>query len=196
MKKESAYDFLLRMAIPAVAFPAELKKEGNKTDYSNKVVWECISRAHRDVLAGRKNVRDYSSNRENGLNKVAKELYFQITENKGRISSEKLIAHFVNEKGYRIGTTQKLVNMTLKYMFLLQLFGKLEGYSIKEDDCDCPLDSRILDSIGEGDRKWTNDFKKNDNDDSYKVYSNIQNKIKDKQAAGSKLLYDFEKWQN
>ncbi len=205
MDINDTYDFLLRAAIPEIVEPEKLPKDlrwekgqrkKKEKDYSSKkLVWECISRAHRDVLTGRNNIRDYSSKKEDGINRIALELYVRITKpvNSEPLSSSVLIKHFVEEKRYRIGPVQKLVNMTLKYMFLLQLFKKLDKYNISEDDCDCPLDSIILNSLGMDEIKWTKDFI-SDDIDGYQNYRNIQNKIKVIQGNKSKLSYDFENW--
>ena len=37
-------------------------------------------------------------------------------------------------------------------------------FNINENDCDCPLDSKILERLGRNDNKWTKDFKINDKD--------------------------------
>ncbi len=201
MEIKDTFDFLLRAAIPEITennkLPEELRLENGKKkveDYaSKKMVWECIYRAHRDVLTGRKNVSDYAAG--GVLNPIALELYGMII-NKAEdeeLSSSALINDLLKEKR-RIGPVQKLVNMTLKYMFLLQLFGKLKRYNIREEKCDCPLDSIILGSLGMGNVKWTMDFKIDD--DKYETYDNIQDKIAKRQGNESKLLYDFKNWKS
>ena len=211
MEIKDTYDFLLRATIPEIIennkLPEDLRwKRGQKNQKvieegysSKKLVWECISRAHHDVLSGRKNVEDYSSRKSKGLNKIALDLYDIIIglHNSTKISSNLLIDHLMAKKedGYRIGPIQKLVNMTLKYMFLFQLFGKLEEYQINENDCDCPLDSRIMEKLEMGEVKWTKDFENTDNIDGYQKYKDVQRKIKEIQGVKSKLSYDFENWQ-
>ena len=117
MDINDTYDFLLRAAIPEIAEPEKLpkdlrwekgqrKKKEKEKDYSSKkLVWECISRAHRDVLTGRNNIRDYSLKKDDGINRIALELYVRITKpvNSEPLSSSVLIKHFVEEKRYRIG---------------------------------------------------------------------------------------------
>lgn len=209
MKKEDTYAFLIRAAIPEITekkkLPEDLrwkKDKGKKEEIekekeykSNKLIWECIYRAHRDVLSGRDNVRDYSKiiDKDTGLNSFALELYGIITspEREVPMSSDALINKLLDFNG-RIGSVQKLVNMTLKYMFILQLYGILEGYDIEETNCHCPLDSRILESLGMSDFKWTSDFKTKDCDDGYAKYKEIQKSFKEK----SGLAYDFEMWQH
>ncbi len=199
MTKEDTFNFLLRAAIPEIEdfnkLPEDLqweprerrRKEQEPGYFSKKLIWECVYRAHRDVLTGRKFVKNYAKS-------AAQKLYSEIInpQNTKELSSEELIDYIVSA-GYGIGPTQKLVNMTLKYMFLLQLFGKLKGYSIKEEDCDCPLDSIILESLGMGDAKWTKDFEASDGK-TKKSYKEIQEKIKELQGSKSKLSYDFEHW--
>ena len=132
MKKEDTYDFLLRAAIPSIddskRLPEELRRERGKK-------------------------------KENGINVIALFLYTTITDYLGELSSEYLINELLNKyEDSGIGVIQKLVNMTLKYMLILQLFDRLDGYIIAESSCDCPLDSRISDSLGMSDLKWTKDF--------------------------------------
>lgn len=203
MKKEDTFDFLLRAAIPEVTekkkLPEELRNNKDKEDYSEKkLVWECISKAHRDVLSGRKYVANYSSMKDGDINKAALKLYKIITgEQKIKLSSNYLINQMMSEEGYRIGTVQKLVNMTLKYMFLLQLYEKLEGYDIAEDTIDCPLDSIILRKLKRGNIKWTKDFQNDEKLDGRDMYDKIQGEIAVEQnkKSKSKISYDFENWQ-
>ncbi len=212
MNKDDVYDFLLRATVPEILeanrLPLELrwekgrKKEKEKEEgYSTrKLVWECISRAHRDVLSGRKNVTCYSNEKDGEINKIALSLYGYITNPTPDIpiSSEALINKLVlKDKVIGIGVAQKLVNMTLKYMFIMQMFGKLKEYNINENDCDCPLDSRILSSLGFEYNKWTNDFITEDNSNSCDIYNKIQKKIDEKQGNNkSRLSYDFDYWQH
>jgi len=211
MKKEDIYDFLLRAAIPCIdeakRLPEDLQwKRGKKEEkqsedgyLSKKLVWECIARAHRDVLTGRKNVEEkYSSKKnEDGINVIALFLYNVIIKNPDKLSSKYLIDRLMNEcEDCGIGVIQKLVNMTLKYMFILQLFDKLDGYIIAESSCDCPLDSRILDSLGMSDLKWTKDFNASNRKESKKNYDIIQGEIAKRQKGQSKLAYDFANWQS
>ena len=193
-------DFLVRAAIPQVSDEDRLPCRKNVNGRENVIersnlLWDAIYRAHRDVLTGRKNVVDYSKQKTSkkgeevaGVNSVAQALYFKIksaTESE-QLSSKKLIEFLVNEfkDDVPFGAIQKLVNMTLKYLFILQELGYLRTYGIpdiKEDDCDCPLDRIILNSIGHPETKWTCIDKDQ--------YNKIQNEIK---KPG--LKYDFENY--
>ena len=150
----------------------------------------------------RKNVEEkYSSKKnEDGINVIALYLYSEITnysDDSDKMSSEYLIIRLMNEyEDCGIGVIQKLVNMTLKYMFILQVFDKLDGYTIEESSCDCPLDSRIMDSLGKSDLKWTKDFNASNRKESKKNYDNIQGEIAKRQKGQSKLAYDFANWQS
>lgn len=210
MTISDTYDFLLRASIPRVTertkLPEDLRwtnghkiEKESEPEYSDKkLIWECICRAHRDVLSGRDNVTDYSSNTDSGFNKVSLELYYAITRADKRINpkSRDLIEHLLPCNNGHIGSTQKLVNMALKYMYLMQLFGKLSDFNINENDCDCPLDSIILERLGRNNNKWTKDFKINDGDDGYSIYVEIQNQIQRERGEKSRLSYDFENWQS
>lgn len=208
MEKEDTYDFLLRSLIPRIEEKTKLpdnlrwkrgkkKEKEDETEYaSKKLVWECIHKAHRDVLTGRRNVEDYIKLSERGLNSEALELYGLITNKTVRITSYDLIKGLMGDRKHRIGPTQKLVNMTLKYMFIMQLYGVLNVYNINEEDCDCPLDSIVLGSLGREGCKWTKDFANNKTENGYEVYTTIQREISEIQSGKSKLSYDFEKWQS
>ena len=186
MRKEDMFDFLLRAAIPA---NKENSYPSNAKNKNERLAWDCIKRANRDVLTGRFWMVSYITKSK----KIEKSLYDTIvsTANKG-LKSEELIKQLSDEyKGVEFGALQKLVNMTLKYLFILQLFGKLETkeFTIDEDDCDCPLDSNILSTIkGYNNIRWTKDL-------DWDIYKKIQNAISDKNS-GARLKYDFDKWQS
>lgn len=209
---EDTYAFLLRSTVPEITdkkkLPKDLQwknthdKEMKKRDsdyHMKKLVWECISRAHRDVLSGRKNVVDYSQKGNNDLNPWTMKLYEAIvgTGKVEKLSSKNLIDQLLGESEKGIGPIQKLVNMTLKYMFLMNLYGFLRGYYVDPKDCDCPLDSRILISLHMPQKQWTRDFVNDEATDQNRrrVYEGIQELISEK-CKNSKLAYDFDNWNN
>ena len=90
-----------------------------------------------------------------------------------------------------LGARQKLVNMTLKYLFLLQLFEKIPQNTVQEADCDCPLDSRILSALNRADVKWTAL-------EDQSLYDELQGMVRDKAEADpeiqSRLHFDYYVW--
>ncbi len=87
--------------------------------------------------------------------------------------------------------------MSLKYLYAIDVSGLSSEFGIKVDakNCDCPLDSRILErlSYDYGGKKYTPWTKITDIDD----YNNIQKDIEDmvkNLGKESKLYYDFKYW--
>ena len=92
-----------------------------------------------------------------------------------------------------VGLAQKLYNMTFKYLYIYYDRLPEEIGQICFGDCDCPLDSVILNNLGEKEKKWTRL--------NYCEYKDIQEKI-DNEIENNKwkkhmgrLIYD-EKWDN
>ena len=184
MDKSVMYKFLAKTAVPH-------KKDNDR-------VYDCIWRAHCDVLVGQKYLpaymdlqhkKDKNTKSEEG-NKIVDYLYEYLKECKEPLTSKLLIDYI--RKEYRnddlFGAIQKLVNMTLKYMIILNEF---EGTSFNVDitQCDCPLDSYILGckKINRPDLKWTRI--------TPDEYEEIQNVIRGKEdATGGNILFDFKNW--
>ena len=188
MEKKDAYDFLIRAAIPQVTEKAKLPKscEGH-----GDLVWDAIYRAHRDVLTGRKYVTTYSAQKkESDVNDVAESLYDIIQKpNKRHLNPRKIINCL--KKQYcevNLGAIQKLVNMSLKYIFILQLFEKISTEYVLEKDLDCPLDSIILKKVkGLEHVKWTQL-------DDFEEYEEIQKIIGQQGESRSRIAFDFVNW--
>ena len=190
--------FLIRCAIPRVLEKGKIPSGNEPGD----VIWDAVYRAHRDVLAGRGHVGDYSkhlvpsASGKRAVNGLAASLYEIIrnTEPGALIEPRKTINTLHGE--YRdvcYGVTQKLINMALKYIFILQLHGCLDRTFVDARQLDCPLDSVILNRVSKEtgkfkDVKWTslNDFG---------TYLAIQEEISLLSQPESRLAYDFHNWQ-
>lgn len=209
MDKKDMYKFLIRTAIPEVT---EKKHLPPGEDRSN-IIWDVVFRAHRDVLAGRRWVSAYAnckSSVKNTVNQVVYDLYeivnsCHIGENKEKLNPREIIKDLTDkyeEMGVKVGVTQKLVNMSMKYLIILKEFGFVDASYIEEDQCDCPLDSIILKSLHNPKYKtWTGI-------DRIEEYEEIQGVIDDKlheklvknvnkkeeKINESRLLYDFRYW--
>ena len=188
ISNESIIAFLIRAAIPEVNDKSKLPEKGNlKTE--DKLIWEAIYRAHRDVLTGRGNVTEYSSKKESpdSLNQICLALYNCVKCGE-ELSSSKLVS--LLRKTFTdvpMGQIQKLVNMTLKYLLILSRF-HLISLVIDESKCDCPLDSVILERLKEK-TKWT---RLEDEEE----YNRLQEKAKRNSSDKVALEYDFINWQD
>ena len=188
ISNESIIAFLIRAAIPEVKDKSKLPEKGNlKTE--DKLIWEAIYRAHRDVLTGRGNVTEYSSKKESpdSLNQICLTLYDCVKCGE-ELSSSKLVS--LLRKTFTdvpMGQIQKLVNMTLKYLLILSRF-HLISLVIDESKCDCPLDSVILERLKEK-TKWT---RLEDEEE----YNRLQEKAKRNSSDKVALEYDFINWQD
>lgn len=181
MNNELMEKFLLKVAIP------EVKKGFDR-------LWDAVSRAHRDVLTGRFYLTNYCSKLdEKGINKVAKYLYEIMNESKEPLSSRSLILILQKKFGdVEIGAIQKLVNMTLKYVLLLNKYDKDFGVCVDSINCDCPLDSVILNQIPKyRDLRWTRI--------SWEQYVAVQEEIshllsEEGYENCGNIVFDFLKW--
>lgn len=188
ISNESIIAFLIRAAIPEVKDKSKLPEKGNlKTE--DKLIWEAIYRAHRDVLTGRGNVTEYSSKKKSpdSLNQICLALYNHVKCGE-ELSSSKLVS--LLRKTFTdvpMGQIQKLVNMTLKYLLILSRF-HLISLVIDESKCDCPLDSVILERLKEK-TKWT---RLEDEEE----YNRLQEKAKRNSSDKVALEYDFINWQD
>ena len=205
MKRCQMIDFLVRAAIPNVTEKDRLPRKEGIIENSN-LLWDAIFRAHRDVLTGRRYVKAYSEKHEilshtkngeavYGPNLLAQALYFAIKEEKEQLCSTSLVEKLTDsaneDSDSLFGCIQKLVNMTLKYLFVLQEFGYLEKFHydiphIDEISCDCPIDSIILKSLDRADIKWTS----LSSDD----YEEVQGLIDKDEQTKTRLEYDFKNW--
>ena len=189
MQLQSILKFLICSTIPTVK---DEKKRPEGVD-ENDWIWKCIYRAHRDVLTGRRNVKHYSDqkdddNSEKEYNSIAYDLYMYIvsnrsTKNEEKITSRRCIYYLIKKYGEELtGAIQKLVNMSLKYLYLLHCFNVIDASYVDFSACDCPLDSIMLKTIdGHHDAKWTKIA-------SYDEYNKIQDAIN----LENKLQYDFD----
>ena len=158
-------------------------------------LYDSVFRAHRDVLIGRFYLPNYCANL-NTENKVYDALYDYIKRTKLKtkqesIGSFKLIEHLESKfPEIEFGAIQKLVNMTLKYLYLLKKYepNSISDICIDVRKFDCPLDSNILGELGMDDLKWTKIIK-----DEYKQVQNCIKKELDNEEYGN-IMYDFIKY--
>ncbi len=125
---------------------------GRKTKFEDpeEVILKCVKLAYRDMMtAGRYYLVDKENNidtRSDKFKSILEEnnyIYSRDTIKKACIlfGTEEKIASS-NKYATRYGLAQKFVNMTYKYFYVFNDYIKKE---IDFSNCDCPLDSIILD---------------------------------------------------
>ncbi|WP_314921784.1 hypothetical protein, partial [Slackia exigua] len=174
---------------------------GGSSDTPHRRSEKSSAPPHRDVVVGRQYVEEYSGyNSNEGPNAIAVLLYREIiqrleNEETGDLTS-KCLRCFLNKKyngkasegNVPYGQLQKLVNMTLKYLLILNTFEVIKINLPDEEHLDCPLDSVILESLeSSGDLRWTRLSKTQ--------YDEIQKAIDAKRGSDSRIMYDFKNWQ-
>lgn len=145
MYSKEIIGFLLRTTIPKA-----------RTRYKDDLVWDCVWRAHRDVLPGRYHLKRYVAlSNEKPINPVAIALYDHLVDDSSKPhSSSTLIEYLDTRFGDEVeyAALLKLVNMTLKYLYILQAL-KADDAALRKvlpidlADCDCPLDSNIIKTL-------------------------------------------------
>ena len=147
-----------------------------------------INKANRDALIGAgKWDKNYASDKHSSY---YVETLKDLIDNDVELSSMVLINDLLSNNKYdaNLGAIQKLVNMTLKYLYALQYYGYYAGFTIDPAKCDCPLDSRILEKINRTDIKWTKLT-------SLAIYNEVQETIDEyEDAKESRLFFDFYNW--
>lgn len=185
MEKEVMYQFLVKTAIPVIKWGKE-----TGTDRIRDAIW----RAHRDTLTGRFQFEKYRElTYGEKKHKVTDALYKKIKEcidSDEALSSEPLIKYLDDNFKVEFGAIQKLVNMSLKYLIILNAFEFEKPIAIDEANCHCPLDSIILGKLVNPHTPWT----------KIKVeeYDIVQQEISqallyDKKTMGN-VVFDFENW--
>lgn len=118
---------------------------------TNDRLWDVIRKAHRDVMTGARtgNISYYVDINKDGKNTTLEYLYRIITDSTEPLCSASLIEQLQkNDKNIEFSAIQKLVNMTLKYLIIINdCEDNLVKFDICEEKCDCPIDSIILEKL-------------------------------------------------
>lgn len=174
-------EFLLESVIPGI-------RKSIRSGDEKKIISTVMNRAHRDTMTG---ARFYSSEYCDNSKSYREAVSALILENKNCLASRALIGTVVRRE-INVGIIQKLVNMAVKYVYVLNACGFLDDYKIDLANCDCPLDSRILEKLSKDTHMsytpWTK-IKE------FEEYCQIQDDIQDAIGADrSRLEYDFKFW--
>lgn len=199
MEQKHMYGFLVKTAIP--------KNEWDERNETEKRIRDAIWRAHRDTLTGRFQLKRYIKYTTGGKGEkkhdVTDHLYKTIIDchKKGcAIYSQLLIDNLSNrfidnnevkdDDKVEFGAIQKIVNMTLKYLIILNAFEFDNPINIDESKCHCPLDSIILEKLEHTELRWTS-ISKGDYD---KVQEEIGKNLSPEEKPEGNIFYDFKYW--
>ena len=152
MDKDMIVRFLTKEAI----------KTPNRPKHEDRL-WAAIRKAHRDVMTGARtgNIKTYAEKNRGEKENTLEELYKIILKEKEPLFSELLITKIQkHDDTLEFAAVQKLVNMTLKYLIILnECEETTPAFAICEEKCDCPIDSVILKRLekinGEQHTCWT-----------------------------------------
>ena len=188
-------------------FPIKKKcKRETTSDWVRDAVW----RAHRDVITGRFYLPQYCSCKDsNGDNQVAVFLEKEISKlskDGAKITSAVLIKSIMRKfPKVEFGAIQKLVNMSLKYILLIEDYWHCDNLTPENDfynyrvcECDCPVDSVILGKLKKDygityDFTWT----KMTLDQYDKVQKDIRRILSEGyEDENDNVWFDFLKWGN
>lgn len=193
-----------------------LEKHSNKANYNkpNEVIEKCIDLAYTDMLSGGKRVGiNCKSKRIENYKKLLKKYNYSFKENLIKECCELL----EKEKGKEIitnkdkngkvciastfGLAQKLVNMTFKYFLVYYEYIK-DAYEFDFSNCDCPLDTNILNKLNEfSDIKWSQltEEQYKEIQETIKLKLESENKYKNEELKELKcgnLAFDFAEFFN
>lgn len=191
MDKDLIVSFLVKEAIKA--------KEDSK---HRSRLWDAIRKANRDVMTGARtgNIPNYVRINKDGQNKSSEWLYQIIVDEKEPLCS-KLLMDKLQTKDMQVefSAIQKLVNMTLKYLIILnECESDKEKFDICEDKCECPIDSIILDRLkkinGNKHECWTRIKEREYNAVQYEIATYLK-EIYPTKTRGN-IWFDFREWKN
>ena len=164
-------------------------------------LWDAIRKANRDVMTGARteNIPQYVDSNKNGNNKTLEKLYKKIKGEKGSLYSDLLIENLQNDNDENIefAAIQKLVNMTLKYLIVLNECECITpAFNICEEKCDCPVDSIILKKLKKINKIkhkcWTQIEDHEYTDIQKEIRAYLENKYPQKTCGN--IWFDFLMW--
>ena len=171
---------------------------GRKTNLCDPedVISKCINLAYNDMLtAGRYYIKTDMVSTCNSFKTLLEERHYEFSQklldNSIYLFGEKEEIGVGNKYVTRYGLTQKLVNMTFKYLYV---FNDYTGKEIDFSVCDCPLDSIILNELS-SDYVWS----KLSKEEYAKCQKTISEELKsqplDRELSQiGNLAFDFINW--
>ena len=177
----------------------EAIKTPNRPKHKDRL-WNAIRKAHRDVMTGARtgNIPKYAEKNRAGKDGTLEYLYQEILNAKEPLFSSHLIQKLrKDDDTLEFAAVQKLVNMTLKYLIILnECEGTVPTFSVCEEKCDCPIDRIILEKLkqinGNPHKCWTN----MDESEYIDVQNEIQAYLRRNYPQGScgNIWFDFLMW--
>ena len=166
-------------------------------DNSDEIIYRCVTLAYRDMLsAGRYYLSGNMEERCQSFIKILKAHNYifsrEIIDDTLPIFGENENIGKGNRYVTRYGLSQKLVNMTYKYLYI---FPEHISFTIDFSHCDCPLDSIILKNIKSADTVCSKLTK-----EKYIVYQNEIYSLLNEEVIDDELIkigniaYDFINW--
>ena len=188
MDKELMCKFLIKEAIPS----------RNSTEHKKDRLWDAVRKANRDVMTAARtgNIEKYAEANKDKQYETVQSLYDIIRMEKEPLCSADLIKKLGEEnKEIEFGAVQKLVNMTLKYLIIINAFEN-EKFNVCEEKCDCPIDSTILKKMKKSNKKEHKCWTKIDAEEYDSIQTEISECLKKKYPtkACGKIWFDFIKW--
>lgn len=167
-------------------------KKPKNLDIGNEKLWTAVHKAHLDTLSGRFHLKKYRNLKDaDGNNKAVVFLYNEIERRIKKsipLSSESLIKSISKKFAVEFGAIQKLVNMTLKYIIVLNTVDNDFNIDVIEEECDCPIDSKILSKLKIDYTVWT----KLKPDEYQSIQKEIRSRLEERQGN---IIYDFNNWE-
>lgn len=163
-------------------------------------LWDAIRKAHRDVMTGARtgNISKYAEKNKDGKDETLEYLYQEILNAKEPLSSSFLIQKLQKNDGtLEFAAIQKLVNMTLKYLIILnECEGSASDFAICEEKCDCPIDSIILERLNKINGKKHECWTKIEEPEYIKVQDEIRAYLREEypQDTRGNIWFDFLMW--
>ncbi len=171
----------------------------NNHQNSENIITSCIARADRDMItAGRNYLKpNRKEERRDALKNLLEKCNYSFSIN--------LIIDFSfvieNQKKniedkVSFGLAQKMINMCFKYFYVLRYY---LDKNIDFSKCDCPIDSIILDELGEKDIIWSHIDQDNYNRIQEAIDSRLNEDSRNMVSEElhkeiNRLLFDFIYW--
>ena len=177
----------------------EAIKTPDRSEHKDRL-WDAVRKAHKDVMTGARtgNIPKYAEKNRDGKYETLEYLYQKILKVKEPLSSDFLIKELLeNDVTLEFAAVQKLVNMTLKYIIILNdCEGLTPTFAVCEEKCDCPIDSIILKRLnkinGNNHECWT----KMKNSEYIEVQNEIRTYLEEKYPKDTRgnIWFDFLMW--
>lgn len=188
MDKELMRNFLIKEVIPP----------RNSTEHKKDRLWDAVRKANRDLMTAARtgNIEKYAEANKDGQYATVQSLYDIIRMEKEPLCSADLIKKLRKKnKEIEFGAVQKLVNMTLKYLIIINAFEN-EEFNICEEKCDCPLDSAILKKLKDLNKIEHECWTKIDDAEYDSIQTEISEHLKTEYPAKAygNIWFDFVEW--